>query len=345
MSPSPVLVTGANGFIGAHCIAALLHANHRVRATVRSSAKATATIEALKTAAIPNLANLETAVVEDPTDVSELAKTLPGCASILHLASAFNYDARPGEFEEKLLHPAIAGTRAVVQAAATVPGIQRVVVMSSFASVYDASRGLQPGRVYTEKDWSPLGYEEGRDADHVATAYRASKVVAEKVAWDFVRDNTVPYTLVTLCPGMVFGKMIHPVSSIGQLNASNQIVWGVLSAGETGEVPPTKAPVWIDVEDLAHTSLRAVTLPLSSHERFLVTQGSYDTQEIANVVRAHVPEKRDRIPLGQPGKRIADTHYACDSSKVKSTLGVRFKALEDSVVPLARQLYALEGGS
>lgn len=167
MSTSPVFVTGANGFIGAHCIAALLRSNHRVRATVRSSAKAASTTEALAVAGIPNLANLEMAVVEDPTDASVLAKTLPGCGSILHLASAFNYDARPGEFEDKLLHPAIAGTRAVVQAAATVPGVERVVVMSSFASVYDASLGLQPGRVYTEKDWSPLGYEEGRDADHV----------------------------------------------------------------------------------------------------------------------------------------------------------------------------------
>lgn len=75
-----------------------------------------------------------------------------------------------------------------------------------------------------------------------ATAYRASKVVAEKAAWDFIRENPVDYTLVTLCPGMVFGEMIHPISSMSQLNASNQIVWGVLSAGEEGEIPPTKAP-------------------------------------------------------------------------------------------------------
>lgn len=36
--------------------------------------------------------------------------------------------------------------------------------------------------------------------------------------------------------------MIHPISSLSQLNASNQIVWGVLSAGRDGEIPPTKAP-------------------------------------------------------------------------------------------------------
>lgn len=47
---------------------------------------------------------------------------------------------------------------------------------------------------------------------------------------------------MTLCPGMVFGRMIHPISSLSQLNASNQIVWQVLSAGNQKQIPPTKAP-------------------------------------------------------------------------------------------------------
>lgn len=167
MSSSPVLVTGGNGFIGAHCIATLLQSNHRIRATVRSPAKASATVEALRSAGVPNVSNLETTVLEDPTNLSDFSSILAGCESILHLASAFNYDAQPGEFEEKLLRPAVNGTKTVVQAAATVPGVKRVVIMSSFASVYDASLGLQPGRVYTEEDWSPLRYEDGKDADHV----------------------------------------------------------------------------------------------------------------------------------------------------------------------------------
>lgn len=96
---------------------------------------------------------------------------------------------------------------------------------------------------------------------------------------------------------------------------------------------------------MALTSLRALTYPLASHERFIVTQGSYDTQEIADVVRAHVPEKRGRIPVGQPGKRIADTHFSCDSGKVQKVLGMDFKGLEESIVPLAKQLYTLEESS
>lgn len=164
---SRVLVTGGNGFIAAHCISTILENSHLVRTTVRSEEKATMTLAALKAAGVANLSNLEFVVLNDPTNHDDLSKTLDGCQGILHLASTFNYEAKPGEFEQKLLQPALNGTRTVVQAAAMHRTIKRVVIMSSFASVYDASLGLQPGRVYTEGDWCPLSYEDGRDADHV----------------------------------------------------------------------------------------------------------------------------------------------------------------------------------
>lgn len=69
-------------------------------------------------------------------------------------------------------------------------------------------------------------------------------------------------------------------------------------------------------------SLKALTVDLSSYERFLVTAGAYDTQEIADVVRAALPETQDRVPVGEAGKRIRSTYYSCDSSKVQRVLGV-----------------------
>ncbi|KAE8332385.1 major facilitator superfamily domain-containing protein [Aspergillus sergii] len=341
LSMSKILVTGANGFIAAHCISLLLSTNHHVRGTVRSEQKATATQAALSAAGV-DTTNLELVVISDPTDITQFAPAVAGCKGILHLASAFSYDAAPEEFEEKLLIPALKGTVTVCEAASQYPEVKKVVIMSSFAAVYDASLGPQPGRVYTEKDWCPLTYEEGKNASLVPIAYRASKVIAEKAAWDYVRDHEVSYQLVTLCPGMVFGKMIHPIESLSQLNASNQIVWDVLKGNG---IPPTKAPVWIDVEDLARTSLQALTVDLPSHQRFLVTEGSYDTQEIADIVRKALPESQDRIAEGEPGKRIKDTHYSCDSGKVQLMLDVKFKPLKDSLVTLARQLYALEQAS
>jgi nucleoside-diphosphate-sugar epimerase len=100
--------------------------------------------------------------------------------------------------------------------------------------------------------------------------------------------------------------------------------------------------VWVDVADLANVSLKALMIDLPSHERFLVAAGAYDTQEIADIVRGALPEKQGRIHVGEPGKRIRDMHFSCDSSKVQRMLGVEFKALAESVVPLAKQLYTLE---
>jgi nucleoside-diphosphate-sugar epimerase len=168
---SLVLVTGGNGFIAAHCIATLLRSNYRVRATVRSSQKAYDTRNALALAGVQNLSHLELVVVPDPTDLQAFSATLQGCQAILHLASAFNYDAVPGEFEEKLMIPAVRGTQVVCEAAKQHSTIRRVVIMSSFASVYDASLGLQPGSVYTEKDWCPLTYEEGVNAAAVVSTH------------------------------------------------------------------------------------------------------------------------------------------------------------------------------
>ncbi|KAJ6016639.1 hypothetical protein N7451_000018 [Penicillium sp. IBT 35674x] len=338
---SLVLVTGGNGFIAAHCIANLLQFDYHIRATVRSTEKAEATRNALSIAGVQHLARLQLVVVPDPTNLDALVGVLENCQAILHLASAFSYDAAPGEFEEKLMSPALKGTQAICEAAQRCSTVRRVVIMSSFASVYDASLGLQPGRVYTEKDWCPLTYEDGVNASAVPIAYRASKVVAERAAWDYVNNNSVNYQLITLCPGMVFGKMIHPISSLSQLNASNQIVWQVLNAGKDGELPPTKAPVWVDVEDLAETSRKVLIFPATGHQRFLVTQSSYDTQEIADVIRTELPESH-RVPTGQPGKRSADTHYSCDSSKTETMLGVKFRGLKESIVPLAHQLYDMK---
>ena len=174
---SLVLITGGNGFIAAHCIANLLQSDYLVRAAVRSEEKAELTRKALETAGIQNLSRLQLVVVPDPTNIDSLVGVLDGCQAVLHLASAFSYDAKPGEFEEALMMPALRGTKAICEAANRQSTIRRLIIMSSFASVYDASKGLQPGRVYTEEDWCPLTYEDGVNAEAVVCSRPSSKII------------------------------------------------------------------------------------------------------------------------------------------------------------------------
>lgn len=88
-----------------------------------------------------------------------------------------------------LLEPAIQGTLSILKSA-KLHGLEisRVVITSSFAAMLDVQAGARPGYLYTEEDWNPLSYAEAETAD-VATAYCASKALAEKAAFDLSRKK------------------------------------------------------------------------------------------------------------------------------------------------------------
>ncbi len=231
--PSRVLVTGANGFIAAHCVAHLLSSGFEVVGTVRTTEKA-------KQVLISHSNNplLSVKVVPDITALDAFDDAIKGCVGVLHLAAPFGYAYT--NFEKELLIPSINGTKAICLAATKEKGVKRIVLTSSFAAIYDASCGPSPGRVYTEKDWSPLTYEDGKNATMTPVAYRASKVLAEKTAWEFLEKDQPQWDLVTLCPGMVFGPLWPgSISSLEQLNTSNGLIWGLFGAGT---IPETRAP-------------------------------------------------------------------------------------------------------
>jgi nucleoside-diphosphate-sugar epimerase len=88
------------------------------------------------------------------------------------------------------------------------PSVRRVVVTSSFAAILDESKLTDPNTVFSEKSWNPVTLEDAHKDQ--ATAYRASKKLAEKAAWDFVADksNGAKFDLVTINPPMVYGPVV-----------------------------------------------------------------------------------------------------------------------------------------
>lgn len=233
ISSGKVLVTGANGFIAAHCVAKLLLSGFSVIGTVRSEAKAQSVLRSHS-----NHPSLSLIIVEDVTKPGCFDTAIAGCDGVLHLAAPFGYVYT--NFETELLIPSINGTLRICEAAQTEKSVKRVVLTSSFASVYDASKGQDPGKTYTEDNWCPLTYEDGKNASAAPIAYRASKVLAEKTAWNFITSNEVAWDLVTLCPGMVFGQLLPgTIGSLKELNTSNGIVWSLFDAEN---LPDTKAP-------------------------------------------------------------------------------------------------------
>ncbi|KAF1734350.1 NADPH-dependent methylglyoxal reductase GRE2 [Beauveria bassiana] len=357
-APALVAVTGANGFIAQHCIAALLEKGYRVVGTVRSHAKVDAVRQAHAGAGAQH-PKLSVVVVADITDPDQYRAALEPLspAAVLHLASPFHY--RATDFERELMVPAVRGATALLEACAAMRSVKRVVHTNSFACIYDAAAGLQPAKTYTARDWSPLTYADGVDAADAATAYRACKTAAERAAWRFVaaandkksRAAAVGFDLVSLCPAMVFGPFLPKAKprSIADVNTSNLLVWAVAGAGTEGgrgddaAVPPTKGPVWVDVRDVADAHVRALAVPEAGGRRFLLAQGVYCNQELADVARKVLPPAyQARIPLGKPGVREAHTHFGVDATETERVLGVSWRGLDDCLRDLVPQLYEIE---
>ncbi|KAK6225879.1 NAD dependent epimerase/dehydratase [Colletotrichum tabaci] len=333
-----ILLTGGSGFIAAHILEQLLARGHSVVTTVRSEDKAQKIRDAhkdldasrLTVAIVPDIAR------EDAFD--EVVKT-PGLEAVLHTASPFHFNWT--DAKKELVDPAVVGTTAILRALKRdAPGVKRVVVTSSFASIIDEAKLEDPATVFTEKHWNPVTLEDiGRSP---ATAYRASKKLAEKAAWDFVEQEKPGFDLVTVTPPLVLGPVVHHFADLSSINTSNERVVDLVKGKWKDAVAPTGAAyLWIDVRDLALAHVLALEKAEAGGRRLFTTAGWFSNAEIAAVVRKNFPELKDRLPAeGTKGGELPpkDKVYGYDDSETAKILGIKWRTLEESITDLVKDI-------
>ncbi|KAK3370697.1 hypothetical protein B0H63DRAFT_487445 [Podospora didyma] len=339
-SPSYVLVTGATGFIGAHIVDCLLGRGIRVRGTTRSAAKGASMI-----AARPQHAGrLDFVQISDFSSPDiDLSGAFAGIDinGVVHVASPFTYDTLDNEKE--LILPAINGVRAMLAAAAASKTVKRVVLTSSFAAVLDANRKAPLYFTYTGVDWNPLTYEEAADLNTSAViAYRGSKKFAELAAWDFLRNNPeVGFDLVTLCPPMTFGPVVHPVPSANSLNDSNAMLWRIAEGKEP--LPVARVPFWIDVRDLAQAHVEALVRPEAGGKRYIpASPERFSYGLAAEIIRDGFEFARGR-EVDLTGQ-VIDQSHGVDGETAARELGLRYRTFRETVVDMVGRVAAMSRG-
>lgn len=275
-----VLVTGGSGFVGAHCILALLERGYRVRTTVRSAARESTVRDQLRTGGAERAAidGVEFAVADLESDAGWDA-AVAGATYVLHVASPF--PAAAPKHEDELIVPAREGALRVLRAARADGGVRRVVLTSSFAAIGYGHEGVT--RPFTEEDWTDV---RGRDV----SAYAKSKTLAERAAWDFVRSGDGGPELATVNPVAVLGPVLGPDRS-----TSIQLVQRLLD----GDMPgcPQLSYGIVDVRDVADLHLRAMTDPAAAGERFLAVAGEHATvRDVAVVLKTRLGPDARRVP-------------------------------------------------
>ncbi len=330
---STVLVTGGSGYLGGWCVIELLRRGYIVRTTVRSLSREPQVRATVASEVDPG--DRLSVLAADLTSDEGWPEAVEGCEYVLHVASPFP-PKQPKDADE-LIVPAREGTLRVLRASLDA-AVKRIVVTSSVAAIRLSGEGA--GRALNEEDWTDP------DAPGL-TPYVRSKTIAERAAWDLVRERGEEDRLAVVNPGAIIGPVLND-----DLSYSLQSVKRLLD-GMPGV--PRLGFSMVDVRDVADLEIRAMTAPEAGGERFIAATQFLWSAEIAEVLRERLGEAASKVPtrtvpnllvrgmalfdpairsvVGGLGKRTE-----LSSEKAKSTLGWAPRPIEDTIAETGESL-------
>jgi nucleoside-diphosphate-sugar epimerase len=332
-SGQTVLVSGGSGFLGSWCVIELLRRGYTVRTTVRSLER-----EPQVRAAVGSEVEADgrlTVLAADLTSDNGWADAVAGCDYVLHVASPF--PPKQPKDPDELIVPAREGTVRVLGASLDA-GVKRAVVTSSVAAIR-LSDGAAT-RPLDEGDWT--------DPDSPGlTPYVRSKTIAERAAWDLVRERGEEDRLAVVNPGAIIGPVLND-----DLSYSLQAVQRLLS-GTPGA--PRLGFSLVDVRDVADLEIKAMTAPEAGGERFIAATQFLWMIEIGAILRERLGAAASKVPtrnvpnlivrgmalfdpsirsvVGGLGKRTE-----LSSAKARDSLGWAPRPMEDTVAETGESL-------
>ena len=327
-----VLVTGATGYIGLHCIHQLLNQGYSVNGSVRSPDRKDEIVNALHdhNTSTEHL-NLYTLNLTEDAGWDE---AMEGCDFLLHVASPISLERTD---EAYFIQPAIDGVKRALSFAKKY-NIKKVVLTSSVAAIFDT---LEKKDVYDESDWSDP------DNPHIS-AYSKSKTLAEKAAWEFWKTEGHPFDLAVINPALVVGASIS-----GDIGESNKAVEMVASGRMPVAVPLMFG--YVDVRDVAAAHILAMQNPASNGERFALVEKDLWYKDVAKILRENGFDKAPTIGipvwlakiLANFNKELKLTlpylgrKRSIKNTKAREKLGWNPRPAEESILDIANQMKKL----
>ncbi|HEY8083366.1 MAG TPA: aldehyde reductase [Solirubrobacterales bacterium] len=328
-----VLVTGGSGFVGGWCLVDLLRRGYRVRTTVRDLSREPEVRVGVE-GQVSADDRLEFIAADLGADEGWGA-AVKGCDYVLHVASPF--PAVQPKDPDELIVPAREGTLRVLRAALDA-GASRVVITSSVAAVGGStSHSSVP---LTEQSWT--------DADNPKlTPYTRSKTIAERAAWDLVKERGEIEKLAAVNPGAILGPVLSDAHSFS-LELIGRLLKGIPGTPRLGYSI-------VDVRDVADLQIRVMTAPEAGGERFIAVGEFKWMAEVAEVLRRRLGEAAPKVPkravpdfvvramglfdpsvrsiVGQLGRRVE-----MSSEKARDRLGWEPRATEETIVDCAQSM-------
>jgi len=329
---STVLVTGGTGYLARWVIAGLVQRGHQVRTTVRRLESADSVRAAIGERVGADAAASVEVVAADLLADDGWDAAVEGVGHVIHTASPLGFT--PGA---DLVRTAREGVRRVLGAASRAQ-VERVVFTSSgVAAVPD-----DPSEPANETVWAePSG---------VATrAYRDSKILAERDAWDLAAETGLE--LATVLPTFMQGPSLGTPSREGSIEIIRRLLAGGMPA-----VPNLGWDV-VDVRDIAELHILAMTTPAAGGQRLLGSGSFLWWRDIARILRDALGDDARKVPtrtmpdavvklLGRVNPQMAmmrpdlSRKTTVDGSKANTLLGWHARPAEQTVIDTATALIA-----
>jgi nucleoside-diphosphate-sugar epimerase len=305
---SLVVVSGANGNIASHIIDQLLKAGYRVRGTVRNRVKNGWLVDLFDNRYGPGKIGL--IEVPDMGAPGAFDAAVKGAAGFIHTATPVMESVDPNE----AIPTVVSGMTNALKAAASEPGIKRVIVTSSSG----ACTAPKPNEEFlidanmwndesVEGAWLPPPYEGMKRRLDV---YYASKTQGEQAAWAFVHDEKPGFVLNAVLPNANFGPVTDAEhqkyhSTLGWTRA----VWNGFEGDEGATIKDQPPQYYVNIVDNAIVHVAALVYADVVGQRLFTFAHPYNWNDILAILRKLHPDRHfvDNIPgLGRDLSKVTN---------------------------------------
>ena len=319
---SPVLVTGATGYVAGWLIKRLLDVGTTVHAAVRDPANSA------KIAHLQAMAETSPGAISffraDLLEAGSHDAAMRGCGIVFHTASPFLWAGKVNNPQRDLVEPALLGTRDILASANRTPTMTRVVLTSSCAAISGGAADIlaAPNGMLTEDQWNTVSTVE-------TNGYSYSKTVAERAAWAMA-DQQTQWKLVVINPALVLG----PATSNSPTSASFDYV-KALGDGTFKDDAPAFEIGMVDVRDVAEAHFRAAAVD-AAQGRHIVFNTVHGLSDLVEMLRPRFGDawlfpRRTDLPQDR-------TRWRADNGKSIRTLGMHYRPVEDAVIAMFEQI-------
>lgn len=325
------LLTGISGYIAMHCAKELLKRDYHINATVRNLDK----VEDIKNAlsALSLDVNKIQFFQADLLSDDNWEDAMADCEYVMHVASP--YPLNQPKDESVLIKPAVEGTERVVSLAIK-NNVKKIVLTSSVVAV---SVG-HTKKEYSEEDWS--------FADKPIAAYAKSKTLAEKKAWELIKNADTDTKLTVINPSGVIGP-----SLTSEISSTQLIVAGLMN----GKIP-VNLPIhigYVDVRDVALAHIKALENPNSDGERIILSNTELWHKDVSKILKeggykapwltVSVPVAKflaNVVPALKGAKRFLGKDMVKNSTKAEDILGISYIDIKKSILDDSKSLTEFE---